>query len=324
MVMRAPEISRVRVSTVKTVVDPRRRQEVDLHAPHDPGDALAMFSVRKFGMMNAGHAQEMGASPLQEFEVAGMVDDAGEIGVRVVDARRQPMAGGGQHAGQTGGEGSLFAAIGHRAFLPPVGLTLSCVANRMALMTGMFKVCPLARLGPVLAARLLEKRGTLFPGLAGRGIPSCGSIAAGVGIFCQAGHQSRHMDDLAIRATMGRPQCPAPLSGMAEKSLSRPICRRSRLPASISCACRSIPHRSCPIVPPLSLMNYSHRCWISARMVNAAGLKAVVDLHLVPAGERSVGTQEVLNDPALFERYTEIVRRMADTLAGEDPSRICA
>ena len=57
-------------------------------------------------------------------------------------------------------------------------------------------------------------------------------------------------------------------------------------------------------------------------MVNAAGLKAVVDLHLVPAGERSVGTQEVLNDPALFERYTEIVRRMADTLAGEDPSRI--
>ena len=36
----------------------------------------------------------------------------------------------------------------------------------------------------------------------------------------------------------------------------------------------------------------------SARMVNAAGLKAVVDLHLVPAGERSVGTQEVLNDPA--------------------------
>lgn len=61
----------------------------------------------------------------------------------------------------------------------------------------------------------------------------------------------------------------------------------------------------------------------SARMVNRAGLNVVVDLHLVPAGgNRSVGMGEVMADPALFDAYVEVVRKMAATLAGEDPSRI--
>lgn len=61
----------------------------------------------------------------------------------------------------------------------------------------------------------------------------------------------------------------------------------------------------------------------SARMVNAAGLKVVVDMHIVPAGGgRLIGTQDVLKDPALFERYTELLRRVARTLANEDPSLV--
>jgi hypothetical protein len=61
----------------------------------------------------------------------------------------------------------------------------------------------------------------------------------------------------------------------------------------------------------------------SARMVNRAGLKVVVDMHLVPAGGgRTIGTREVLADEALFGRYLEILRRTARTLAMEDPSLV--
>ncbi|SMH55793.1 glycoside hydrolase family 5 protein [Mesorhizobium australicum] len=61
----------------------------------------------------------------------------------------------------------------------------------------------------------------------------------------------------------------------------------------------------------------------SARMANAAGLKVIVDLHLMPAGSnRSIGMGQVMQDPALFDRYVELVRRMGRTLAKEDPSRL--
>jgi endoglucanase len=61
----------------------------------------------------------------------------------------------------------------------------------------------------------------------------------------------------------------------------------------------------------------------SARMANAAGLKVIVDLHLMPAGSnRSIGMGQVMKDPALFDRYVELVRRMGRTLAKEDPERL--
>ncbi|BCM22171.1 glycoside hydrolase family 5 protein [Mesorhizobium sp. J8] len=61
----------------------------------------------------------------------------------------------------------------------------------------------------------------------------------------------------------------------------------------------------------------------SARMINRAGLKVVVDLHLIPAGgNRKIGMSEVMHDPAVFETYTELVRKMARTLAREDPKLV--
>lgn len=61
----------------------------------------------------------------------------------------------------------------------------------------------------------------------------------------------------------------------------------------------------------------------SARLVQQAGLKVVVDLHLFPAGgNRSIGMREVLGDATLFAAYVDLVGRMAGTLAGEDPSRL--
>ena len=61
----------------------------------------------------------------------------------------------------------------------------------------------------------------------------------------------------------------------------------------------------------------------SARLVNAAGLKVVVDMHLFPAGGgRSVGMAEVMDDAAMFDRYVELVRTMAEALAKEDPALV--
>ncbi|PWK63564.1 cellulase (glycosyl hydrolase family 5) [Aminobacter sp. AP02] len=59
----------------------------------------------------------------------------------------------------------------------------------------------------------------------------------------------------------------------------------------------------------------------SARLVNAAGLKAVVDLHLISAGGNGqIGMAEVMDDPANFDRYVDLVRQMALRLSKEDPT----
>ncbi len=61
----------------------------------------------------------------------------------------------------------------------------------------------------------------------------------------------------------------------------------------------------------------------SARTINRAGLKVIVDLHLIPAGgNRKIGMSEVMNDTAVFDAYAELVRKMARTLAGEDPKQV--
>lgn len=61
----------------------------------------------------------------------------------------------------------------------------------------------------------------------------------------------------------------------------------------------------------------------SARLANAAGLKVIVDLHAIPAGSnRAIGTNQLLDDPALFDRYVDAVRKMAQTVSREDPALV--
>ncbi|MER9654126.1 glycoside hydrolase family 5 protein [Mesorhizobium sp. M0152] len=61
----------------------------------------------------------------------------------------------------------------------------------------------------------------------------------------------------------------------------------------------------------------------SVRMINRAGLNVIVDMHLIPAGgSRNIGMAEVMDDPLTFDRYIEMVRKMARTLAGEGPEKI--
>ncbi|MGB3501885.1 MAG: cellulase family glycosylhydrolase [Mesorhizobium sp.] len=61
----------------------------------------------------------------------------------------------------------------------------------------------------------------------------------------------------------------------------------------------------------------------SVKLVNAAGLKAIVDLHLIPAGSnRKIGMTQVMEDPALFDRYLDAVRDTARALSGFDPQMV--
>ncbi|MFD2056335.1 glycoside hydrolase family 5 protein [Mesorhizobium calcicola] len=61
----------------------------------------------------------------------------------------------------------------------------------------------------------------------------------------------------------------------------------------------------------------------SVRMTNRAGLKVIVDMHLIPAGgSRKIGMSEVMDSPQTFDAYVDMVRKMARTLAGEDPEKV--
>jgi len=60
----------------------------------------------------------------------------------------------------------------------------------------------------------------------------------------------------------------------------------------------------------------------SVRMVNAAGLKAVVDMHLIPAGPDKFGMEKVIADPPTFDAYVDHIRTMAALLAKEDPTMV--
>src|SRR6185437_2572433 len=60
----------------------RRRLELEAHRTHRERHALP----GQLGVMHAMVAQELGARPLEELEVGGMIDIAGKIRVLVIDA----------------------------------------------------------------------------------------------------------------------------------------------------------------------------------------------------------------------------------------------
>ena len=61
----------------------------------------------------------------------------------------------------------------------------------------------------------------------------------------------------------------------------------------------------------------------SVKLVEDAGLKVIVDLHWLPGGgNRSIGTDQVLKDEALFENYLLFARRIAKSIAHENPENV--
>ncbi len=53
-----------------------------------------------------------------------------------------------------------------------------------------------------------------------------------------------------------------------------------------------------------------------------ADLGVLVDIHAIPAGERSIGTGEILSDPAKFDAYLKFLRRIATSIKDNDPKRV--
>lgn len=50
-------------------------------------------------------------------------------------------------------------------------------------------------------------------------------------------------------------------------------------------------------------------------MIVANDLKVIVDLHTIPRGEGYAGTEQILADPSLFDRYVELVAELAEKLS---------
>lgn len=61
----------------------------------------------------------------------------------------------------------------------------------------------------------------------------------------------------------------------------------------------------------------------SVKLVNASGLKAIVDLHLIPAGSnRKIGMSQVMESGGLFDRYLDAVRDVARAVSDFDPAMV--
>jgi hypothetical protein len=55
-------------------------------------------------------------------------------------------------------------------------------------------------------------------------------------------------------------------------------------------------------------------------LIHKAGLKVIVDFHAIPSDVRTVGTNQILADDALFNRYIAVVGRLGRALSGTDPA----
>ena len=73
--------------------------------------------LSELGVVDAGEPQIVGAPALEEFEIARVVDDAGEIGVGVVDARHQPVPERQSARRKARPRATEFTMIVHCAFL---------------------------------------------------------------------------------------------------------------------------------------------------------------------------------------------------------------
>ena len=72
------------------VVHPRRLEELDLHRAHHEGEArrLALGFLEQAALIGTEKPQMVRAPALQETQVVGVIDDAGKVGVLVIDPHR--------------------------------------------------------------------------------------------------------------------------------------------------------------------------------------------------------------------------------------------
>jgi endoglucanase len=59
----------------------------------------------------------------------------------------------------------------------------------------------------------------------------------------------------------------------------------------------------------------------TALMVQATGVKVIVDMHSIPRPDEVWGTENIVSDPALFDAHVALVGKVAARLDGMDPQR---
>ena len=87
----APRALATLVSNSKQVVHQRRREKLDLQRAHREDDA---GGLRQLAMGESAPAQPLRAPALEEPQVGGVIDAAGEVGVFIVDANQQRVGRG--------------------------------------------------------------------------------------------------------------------------------------------------------------------------------------------------------------------------------------
>jgi hypothetical protein len=59
----------------------------------------------------------------------------------------------------------------------------------------------------------------------------------------------------------------------------------------------------------------------TAALVQASGMKVIIDMHSFPRPDEDWGVESILSDPALFAAYTALIGKIASSLTGMDPTR---
>jgi hypothetical protein len=68
---------------LQLIAEPRRRPIVGVAGTHRQDDAVL---VAKLGLIDAGGVENFAARPFRVFQIVGVIDDAGAIGVFPIDA----------------------------------------------------------------------------------------------------------------------------------------------------------------------------------------------------------------------------------------------
>jgi hypothetical protein len=67
-------------------------EEIDRHGPHHETEAFPIGFFEVGAVLGAGEPQHVGPPAFHETQVARVIDDAGEVGVLIIDTHRQVMA----------------------------------------------------------------------------------------------------------------------------------------------------------------------------------------------------------------------------------------
>ncbi len=290
---------------LQRLLDPCRREVIDLHAPHNP--KLWIVLRTQLTMPHPMGAQQVRPAPLQPFQITGMIDRAGHVGVGMVDPHPIAMDAVGERAVQRGVETArrftMVVVFKHRLALVMIGALTGTAALRdgevmfASLRFGRPRVTLVATLIGVLVALAVQPA-------AAATFEVRRSIAMDLWVTWPGAERWNDAD--VVEAF---PEWTGFVDAEDIADLRQAGFDTVRLP-----------------VEPAFLLhgNDSARREAVLSGINRAvallvgeGLNVIVDLHTIPRGDESgmAGTRQVTEDPAVFARYDALVGEIAADLS---------